>query len=97
MPRIAVLDEKGLLIGSKQKAKPAKGDVECGDLPCDGSYRLMEGAFIPVGHGLGKPGRPPVSPYHALCLMIRAVEKGSPLPDECLAWADWFEKYGGAR
>ncbi|MCE8042426.1 hypothetical protein HOP60_09700 [Halomonas daqingensis] len=97
MPRVAVLDDKGLLIGSKQKSKLAKGDVECGDLPCDGSHRLIDGAFWPVGRGRGKPRNPPVSPYQALAQLIRSVENGAPVPQECTAWADWYDEFGGKR
>lgn len=97
MPTVAVLDDKGLLIGSKQKSKLAKADVECGDLPCNGSYRLAEGAFIPVGHGHGKPTAPSVSPYQALALLIRAVEAGQPVPQECSDWADWHDNVGGGK
>lgn len=97
MPRVAVLDDKGLLIGSKQKSKLAKGEVECGDLPCDGSYRLKDSAFLPAGRGHGKPRNPPVSPYQALALLIRSVENGTPVPHECIDWADWYDEFGGQR
>lgn len=89
--RVAILDDSGLLIGSRISDE----GVECGDLPTNGSYRYADGAFIPVGHGKGKPARPEVSPYTALKLLIRAVDNGAPVPDEALKWAEWHDQWGG--
>lgn len=95
--RVAILDDAGLLIGAKEVKKLKAGDVECGDLPTDGSYRFKEGQFIHKAHGKGKPTNPGVTPYKALYLLIRSIERGEPMPQECSDWATWYETFGGDK
>lgn len=96
MKRIAILDDRGVLIGSRERDGLSDGDVEIGDLPANGTYRLERGQFLPVGHGYGKPASPPVSKSRALYLMIRELEnqEGANVPQECKDYATWFEKWG---
>lgn len=86
----AKLDKDGYLVGSAKRGK-----IECGDLPCDGTYQYRDGQFIPRGRGMGKPSNPPVAPYAALAMLIRSVGKDA--PQECHDWADWYDKFGGAK
>ena len=95
--RIAVLDERCRLVDSVDKKQASESDVECGDLPCDGRYEYRDGQFFPVGYGRGKPTSPGTSPYQALAMLIRSVENGTPLPQECIDWADWHDKFGGVK
>jgi hypothetical protein len=92
MARVAVLDKKGLLIGSREVAKPKKADIECGDLPDNGKYFYRNGQFIPIGFGKGKPRVPAVDRDRAVYELIRAVADGRPVPQECLDWAAWYEE-----
>jgi hypothetical protein len=87
---IAVLDKNGVLIGRKKNGT----GIECGDLPINGRYVLQEGAFIPVGKGQGKPKPRPVSRDHATYLALRAILNGTPIPQECRDWCDWYERHG---
>lgn len=96
MKRIGILDDKGVLIGERLRDNVTDGDVEIGDLPANGTYRLQDGQFLPVGHGYGKPTSPPVTPYRALYLMIKELENREEynVPQECKDYATWFEKWG---
>lgn len=97
MKRVAVLDGDGKLVGFKTVKTPKPADLtvedEC-DLPTDGSYRWDERtrAFLPVGHVLKKPARPPVSQDYALYLMLRALLDGTPIPEECRQWCGWYRE-----
>ena len=91
--KIAKLDENGVLIGTIKRAKPRKGDVDCGDLPTDGKYFWNGDTFIPVGFGQGKPKPPAVSRDRAVYLMMRAAIDGTPVPQECSIWCDWYERF----
>tara|TARA_B100000700_G_scaffold189815_1_gene209162 strand:- start:32098 stop:32376 length:279 start_codon:yes stop_codon:yes gene_type:complete len=91
--RTGIIDDHGRLIGEE-----TDGDgPEIGDLPADGSYKHVDGQFIPVTHGHGKPKPPGVSRDRALRLLIDAVETGAPVPQECKDWAEWFDKFGDKR
>src|SRR3546814_9050647 len=57
-------------------------------LPISGS------TFIPRGHGFGKPKRPGVERDHAIYLLMRALIKGQPIPQECADWCEWYERSG---
>lgn len=85
MPK-ALLDEKGVLIGHSDE-----GDIECGDLPCNGMYRYVDGRFIPRGHGMGKPARDQISLDMAVYLLMRSVINGEPVPQECEQWCAWYK------
>ena len=98
MAKIAKLDEKGRLVGYLKKAKPAKGDIDVGeacDLPTDGTYKWDAGrqAFVPRGHGLGKPKRPSIAEDFAVYLLMRALVRGEPIPDTCARYVDWYEQH----
>lgn len=94
---VAVLDGRGRLIGLKRKARPSPDDFllpnGC-DLPLDGSYKLMGKCFVPLGHGFGKPMRPPVSVEAVLNSMIQALSDLAPdaVPHEAQEWAEWYQK-----
>lgn len=93
MIRIAQLDGDGRLVGYRNVKKAKPTDVAVGDdcdLPADGSYKWTGRAFLPLGHGFGKPARPPVADNLALYLFMRAAMDGTPVPDECRQWADWY-------
>lgn len=94
MSRVATLDANGVLIGVRNISKPKNTDVECGDLPADGSYRWDGKTFIPLGFGQGKPKRPTVSRDRAIYLTFKALIAGNPIPEECRTWCDWFERHG---
>ena len=96
MTTIAVLDEKSRLIclrKLKKNAKVPKDAVtvvdEC-DLPTDGTYKWMPGdeCFMPVGHGLGKPGPAPISTETVVLLL--AANMDNP-PQEVLDWIRWYK------
>jgi len=97
MTTVAKLDKKGFLIGLKKlrkKEKPKDNDVvvddEC-DLPHDGSYKwnAKAKAFVPLGHGFGRPERPPVS--EAKVLYLIAQKLGKDMPQEVRDWCTWYE------
>lgn len=98
--KIAVLDQKGVLIGSRElgdDAKLAAKDIPIGDLPTDGTYRWNRTHFIPVGFGFGhgKPSAPGVNRDRAIYMMMKALLAGKPLPQECQQWVDWYERNDG--
>lgn len=99
MTTIAVLDDRLRLVGYKKLTNGKKvqaGDVvvpdDC-DLPPDGTYKWikpegLEGSFVPLGHGFGKPMRPPVSDVHVLYLLAKNMENP---PAEVTDWTTWYE------
>lgn len=94
MKQIAILDKDQRLIGYRKVKKVTKDHVvvpDSCDLPTDGSYRWNGEAFMPRGHGYGKPPRPPVASDYAVFLMMRAFLKGEPLPHECQDYVNWYE------
>ncbi len=92
--KVAKLDDDNRLIGYRSVKRLVKGHVEVPDncdLPTDGTYRWDgEKSFVPLGHGYGKPPRPPVSSDYAMFLMMKAWVKGSTVPAECVAWVEWY-------
>ncbi|HET8791811.1 MAG TPA: hypothetical protein VFM75_11440 [Modicisalibacter sp.] len=94
--RVGVFNDAMVLTGEvkKEASKVSSKDIAIGDLPANSTYRWQDGQFIPVGHGYGKPRTPPVSADKALFLGLRAVHEGAPVPQECLDWMQWFEKWG---
>lgn len=93
--RVAVIDPKGWLVGARETDKPGKGAIDAGDLPADGSYRWDGERFIPRGHGHGKPNKSQTGHLRATALLIRALTNGTPIPQECRDWADWYERNFG--
>ena len=95
--RVAVLDEKGLMIGAYDAAPgdDATDLINAGDLPADGSYRWDGQTFIPMGHGHGKPTRRTVGSDKAVYLFMRAMIDGTPIPQECADWCTWYERFNG--
>ena len=93
--RAAVLDEKKRLTGARNVSKPGKTDIDCGDLPADGSYYWDDGkkTFIPVGFGQGKPKRPDVDRDRAFYLAMSALLDGRPIPQEVRDWCTWYERH----
>lgn len=92
MPRIAVLNDQGVLIDARQKTKINANDIECGDLPADASYRYVNKTFVAIGHGYGKPKPPPFDRDRVVYLALRALLNGQPLPQECADWCDWYNR-----
>ncbi len=95
MITIAVLDKKDRLIGFRllsKNVKIPKGALEvvegC-DLPTDGTYKWMieDACFMPVGHGLGKPGPAPISAEQVIFLLASAMDNP---PQEVLDWMQWY-------
>ena len=93
--RIARLDDRGRLIGAREVKSPKVDDIDCGDLPADGSYKwdTKARAFVPVGFGFGKPTPPGVDRDRAVYLLIKALTEGKPIPQECLDWCAWWERH----
>lgn len=95
MTTIAILDEKSRLVGLRKLDKEMRapeGAVvvvdEC-DLPHDGTYKWVpkDECFMPVGHGLGKPGPAPISTETVVLLL--AANMDNP-PQEVLDWMKWY-------
>jgi hypothetical protein len=91
--RVAVLDPRGRLTGTREVDKPKRGDIDAGDLPADGSYKWIGTTFVPVGFGFGKPKPPGVDRDRAVFLLIRALTEGRPIPQECRDWCNWWERH----
>lgn len=89
--RVAILDEDNVLIDAKSVSRPKKDDIDCGDLPADGTYRYNDGQFVKNG----AYRRSKVDRDRALYLLIRAAVKGEPVPQECVKWCDWYSKHFG--
>lgn len=95
MAQVAVLDKDYHLVGYMKKAKPTKTDVvvddNC-DLPVDGTYYWLadDGAFFPVGRGLGKPKRAPIPDHKAQYLIAKTLY--DTMPQEVKDWVDWYEQ-----
>jgi hypothetical protein len=97
MTKVAILDEGGLLVGTKTVTSASDSQIDVGedcDLPTDGTYRWNNErkCFHPIGYGHGKPARPPVSDTQAFYLMMKAVSNLADLPDECKQWMIWYEE-----
>ena len=90
--RVAILDGNNFLVGSKEIKKPKKGDIDCGDLPDDGSYWYVDGAFSPRGFGKGKPKRPPNDMGRVVYEAISAMIDGREPPQECKDWCAWYKE-----
>ena len=96
MTTIAILDKNARLIGLRKLSsgkKVRKGTVEVPDecdLPTNGTYKWMaeESCFMPVGHGLGRPGPAPISTEQVILLL--ATSMNNP-PQEVLDWMKWYE------
>ncbi len=96
MTTIAILDKKSRLVGLRRLGKRAKVPKdavvvtdEC-DLPVDGTYKWIpeDEGFMPVGHGLGKPGPAPISTETVVLLL--ASNMVNP-PQEVLDWIEWYK------
>lgn len=90
--RVAVLDRRGFLIGAKEVKKPKDVDIDCGDLPTDGSYRFVDGVFVPKGFGKGKPRRSGVDRDRAVYEALTALIEGRPIPQEVRDWCAWYKE-----
>ena len=96
MTMVAILDSKNRLIGLRKlskRGKVSKGEVEVADecdLPTDGTYKWMaeDMCFMPVGHGLGKPGPAPISSEQVIFLLASSMDN---LPQEILDWMKWYK------
>lgn len=93
--RIARLDDRGHLIGARDVKSPKPDDIDCGDLPADGSYKwdAANRTFVPLGFGFGKVTMPKVDRDRAVYLLIKALTEGNPIPQECREWCDWYEQH----
>lgn len=95
MKKIAKFDNEGRLVGYRTVTKVTKDQVEVPDncdLPTDGTYRWDGKSFVPLGHGYGKPARPPVASDYAVFLMMKSWLNDATPPAECRAWVEWYEK-----
>lgn len=95
---VAVLDSKSRLIGLKHKVRPKPDDHRLPDgcdLPLDGSYKLMGDTFVPLGHGIGEPGKPPITTEAVLFSMIQALTDlaSDAVPADVRKWANWYRKF----
>ncbi len=63
---------------------------EC-DLPTDGTYKWMseDRCFMPIGHGLGKPGSAPISTETVVLLLASNMDNP---PQEVLDWIKWYRE-----
>lgn len=101
MPLIAHVDANGVLERfekvPKKRCRSGPGRVALPDVEsCDlepGRYRwdADAGAFVPVGHGYGKPTPPPIDGDRAVFLALRALVRGDPVPQEVESWLAWVE------
>lgn len=89
--RKAILDDDGNLIDFEKKSRLAKDDIDCGDLPTDGSYRFVGGSFVKNTSMI----RSKANRDRALYLLIRAAQNGEDVPQECIRYADWYAKHFG--
>ena len=96
MTKIAILDKNARLIGLRKLSKKAKIPLDavtvpdgC-DLPTDGTYKWMakEACFMPVGHGLGKPGPSPIPTEQVVFLLASNMKNP---PKEVLDWMEWYK------
>lgn len=92
--RAAILDENGVLIDVESKSRLKKEDIDCGDLPADGSYKYVSGEFVRCAKSGGARVR--IDRDRALYLLIKAALNGDPVPPECDNWARFYEKHFGA-
>lgn len=94
----SVLNNSKQLIGRREADEGElplanETDIDCGDLPLDGSYKFNEAKknFVPLGHGLVRvASRPPLSESLALFYVIRSL--GDNVNKKASDWADWYEK-----
>lgn len=92
--KVAKLDGDKRLVGYREVKRLTQDHVEVPDgcdLPTDGTYRWDGKSFVPLGHGYGKPPRPPVASDYAMFLMMKAWLNDSTPPAECVAWVEWYE------
>jgi len=92
--KIAVLDNKMVLVGYKEVSTLKDEHIDVGmecDLPDDGSYKwdAANKTFVPMGHGFGKPKRPPIP--DSLVTYIMASKMKNP-PQEVRDWCKWYEE-----
>jgi len=93
---VAKLDKDKRLIGFLKKSKAGKNDIvitegpdpTC-DLACDGRYKWDGETFMALGHGFGKPERPPIPETKVLRLIVEAIR--DKVPKEVQDWADWYD------
>lgn len=88
MKRVGIHDATGLLIGSTSVDESA-AEIAIGDLPTNGKFKLVDGRYIPIGHGFGKVKG--VAPYSSEFVMARIIESlGLAAPIESREWLDWY-------
>ncbi len=84
------VDTEGEVISEGETAPEGAVIVvdEC-DLPVDGTYKWMpeDKCFMPVGHGLGKPGPSPISTEEVILLLATYMDNP---PQEILDWMEWY-------
>lgn len=94
---IAVLDSMKVLVGFEKVSKVKEGQVEvpidC-DLDTNEKYRYDEPtkSFIPRGMMVGKPPRCQVTQESAVFLLMKALVRGEPIPQECTDYVKWYEE-----
>lgn len=65
---------------------------DCDLLP--NKYKWTEKGFMPLGFGFPrpKPVQDGISKDHAFYLLIKALRKEEPIPNECYIWEKWYEE-----
>ena len=97
MSKTAVIDAAKIYRGMKgANASLPEGWARVDSIiSCDlepGKYKWNGNAFIPLGHGFGKPQAGRVPDDYAVFLAIKSMINGEPIPTEVSEWADWYEK-----
>lgn len=90
------LNDQGHLVGTYEwdGSSPVPLNVltvDPGDLPLNGTYKwdAERRGFIPLGFGLPRATRPPISDARVLYLTAKALGDGA--PSEVRQWCEWYE------
>lgn len=89
---VAILDSSGALVGLERTEDPTGRVIVVDevDLPLNGTYKWdpRGSCFVPLGHGFGRPQKPPVSDAYALFSVVQSLGDAAPQPARL--WAAWF-------
>ena len=86
--RKAVFDSNNFLIGAQDVPELAVGEVDPGDLPLDGTYQFIDGAFV-------HQSTPPSAASDVLREIIRELEtSGTTFENDTISrWKTWYDNY----
>jgi|APSaa5957512535_1039671.scaffolds.fasta_scaffold09299_4 hypothetical protein len=64
------------------------------DLSTEGKYKCVDGAFVPLGFGFGKPKplKKGLTKEMVFYHIVKSVVNKTDPPAECAEWLEWFEK-----